>query len=91
MLVKSIYYSTDFVRQFRLMPGAVQKLAVRKEKLFKNNPFHPSLRFHALQGKLQGLFSISVTINYRIIFKIKPGGDVIFISIGRHDVYRYLG
>lgn len=90
MLIKRVYYSSDFESQFRSMPKAIQKTAIRKEKIFKSNPFHPSLRFHPLKGKLQGLFSISVTMNYRIIFKRKPSGEIIFISIGRHDIYPYL-
>lgn len=90
MLVNSIYYSADFAKQFRKLPPAVQQAAIAKEKIFRENPLHPSLRLHALKGKLRELFSISLTINYRIIFIRKPNGDIIFISIGKHDIYRYL-
>lgn len=72
------------------MPDAIKKLAVKKEKLFRDNPIHPSLRLHGLKGKLAGLFSVSVTMNYRIIFKRKPNGDIVFISIGKHDIYEHL-
>lgn len=87
MVIETLYYSSGFVKQFRKLPKIVQKLAVRKEAIFKDNPLHPSLRFHALSGKLKGLFSISVTMNYRIIFKRQERGDIIFISIGKHDIY----
>lgn len=90
MVVKKIFYSSDFSKQFLGLPQPIQKLAIKKENIFKNNPLHPSLRFHSLKGKLKGLFSISITMNYRIIFKRTPRGDIIFISIGKHDIYRYL-
>ena len=69
MVIQKIFYSSDFIKQYRKLPTLIQKLAAKKEKLFKRNPMHPGLRFHALKGKLEGLFSISVTMNYRIIFK----------------------
>ena len=36
--------------------------------LLGKNPFHPSLRLHALEGRLQGLFSIGLNLKYRIKF-----------------------
>ena len=90
MTIKQIFYSSDFEKQFKRLPLPVRKQAAKKEKIFKNNPIHPSLRLHPLKGKLVGLFSISVTLNYRIIFKRKANGDIVFISIGKHDLYRSL-
>lgn len=87
MIVKNIFYSSDFARQFKALPLIIQKLAVKKEKIFRQNPLHPSLRLHSLKGKLSGLYSISLTLNYRIIFQRKKRGDLVFISIGRHDIY----
>lgn len=90
MIVQRIFYSSDFIKQFRRLPEIIKSLAVQKEAIFKNNPLHPSLRLHGLKGKLTGLFSISLTMNFRIIFKRKPNGDIIFVSIGKHDIYKYL-
>ena len=90
MQARQIFYSSDFVKQLRKLPDVVQKIAIKKELIFRDNPIHPSLRFHALTGRLKGLFSISLTLNYRMIFKRKPNGDIIFISIGKHDIYQNL-
>ncbi|MBI3232204.1 MAG: type II toxin-antitoxin system mRNA interferase toxin, RelE/StbE family [Candidatus Doudnabacteria bacterium] len=90
MQIKSILYSSDFINQLKKLPENIKKLAVKKEALFKKNPLHPSLRLHGLKGKLSGLFSISLTLNYRIIFKRKDSGEIIFISIGKHDIYEHL-
>ena len=90
MIIKNIFYSIDFVEQLRKLPRDLQQLAIKKEKLFKQNPLHPSLRLHGLKGKLKGLFSISINLNFRAVFKRKPNGDIIFVSIGKHDIYNYL-
>jgi len=90
MIVKNIYYSSKFVKELKKLPKNIIKIAIAKEKLFKLNPLHPSLRLHELHGKFKGFWSISLTKGYRIIFKRQSNGDILFISIGRHDIYKYL-
>ena len=90
MIIKKIVYSSQFIKELRGLPQEIIKIAIIKERLFKGNPLHPSLRFHSLKGKLAGLWSISLTMNYRIIFERMSNGDILFISIGKHDIYKYL-
>jgi mRNA-degrading endonuclease YafQ of YafQ-DinJ toxin-antitoxin module len=50
------------------------------------NPFHPSLRLHPLHGKLKGLYSISVTVSYRITVEfVIDEKEILLIHIGAHD------
>jgi mRNA-degrading endonuclease YafQ of YafQ-DinJ toxin-antitoxin module len=58
--------------------------------LLEANPRHPSLRLHALKGRLQGLHSVSINIHYRISLELLIDGQrLIPIDIGSHDaVYR---
>jgi addiction module RelE/StbE family toxin len=90
MIVAQILYSSKFVVELRKLPKELVKLAAKKEKIFKGNPLHPSLRLHALQGKLKGLCSISISGGYRIIFERMANGDIMFVSVGKHDIYRSL-
>ncbi len=57
--------------------------------LTQQNPLHPSLRLHALQGKLAGLHSISISRRYRITLEIElRDQEIVFINIGSHgEVY----
>lgn len=87
MRIRAIYYSSRFEKLFRKLPQSVQERAVITERRFRENPFHPSLRTHQLQGKLKGLWSISITMNYRILFRSLENGDVLFVSIGPHSIY----
>ncbi|MDX8388528.1 MAG: plasmid stabilization protein [Ghiorsea sp.] len=59
-------------------------------QLLELNPFHPSLRMHKLQGKLDMLHSVSLNLSYRITVELLiDGEEVILINIGTHDeVYK---
>lgn len=87
MKVASIHYNEKFALQFKSLPKIIQKKAVKAERLLRQNPFHPSLRLHKLQGKLKGLWSISLDRKHRIVFKIMEDGAMLFISIGVHAIY----
>lgn len=90
MIVKEVLYSSKFIEELKQLPKEIIAVAIKKEKIFKQNPLHPSLRLHGLNGKLSGLWSISINRGYRIIFERMEKGDILFISIGKHDIYRYL-
>ncbi len=90
MIVADVHYSKRFIKEFKKLPRELIKLRVKKEKIFRENPLHPSLRLHELHGKFEGIWSISIASSYRIIFERMKGGDIVFISVGKHDIYKYL-
>ena len=50
------------------------------------NPFHPSLRLHPLQGRLTGLYSLSITLSYRITIELLiEENEIVPVQIGTHD------
>ncbi|MEK7625402.1 MAG: type II toxin-antitoxin system mRNA interferase toxin, RelE/StbE family [Patescibacteria group bacterium] len=90
MIVAEIHYTNLFKKQLRKLPAFITKQAINKENIFKDNPLHPSLRLHGLHGKYRGIWTISITGSYRIIFERQENGDILFLSIGSHDIYKYL-
>tara|TARA_Y100000031_G_scaffold28013_1_gene30318 strand:+ start:194 stop:466 length:273 start_codon:yes stop_codon:yes gene_type:complete len=88
MNVGEILYSRKFVKELKRLPKKIVVVVVKKETIFRNNPLHSSLRLHELRGKFKGLWSISITSNYRIIFQRMENGEILFISIGKHDIYK---
>ncbi len=90
MIVKNIYFHNFFEKKIKKSPLEIQILTDKKVELFKKNPLHPSLRLHELHGRFKGIWSISITGSYRIIFERQKNGDIVFISIGRYDIYKYL-
>jgi len=55
-------------------------------QLLETNPYHPSLRLHKLKGNLDGIYSVSINISYRISLDFLINKDqIIPINIGTHD------
>ena len=57
--------------------------------LLKTNPFHPSLRFYKLKGRLNHYQSVTINMQYRILIDfIIQDDQVILIDIGDRGLYR---
>lgn len=55
-------------------------------QLLELNPFHPSLRLHALSGRLAGVHSVSINLSYRITLDLLiEGKEVVLLNLGDHD------
>jgi mRNA-degrading endonuclease YafQ of YafQ-DinJ toxin-antitoxin module len=55
-------------------------------QLLEANPHHPSLRLHALSGKLTGLHSVSINLSYRITLElIIQDAEIIPVNVCDHD------
>ena len=54
--------------------------------LLELSPHHPSLRPHALAGRLQGLHSVSINLSYRITLELLiENHRIIPINVGHQD------
>lgn len=55
-------------------------------QVLEANPAHPSLRLHPLRGKLDGLYSVSINLSYRITLELWiQDGQIIPVNVGDHD------
>jgi mRNA-degrading endonuclease YafQ of YafQ-DinJ toxin-antitoxin module len=65
----------------------LEKQYLKTLQLLELNPHHPSLRLHALSGKLQGMHSVSINLSYRITIELLiHDNEIIPINVGDHDV-----
>ena len=54
--------------------------------LLEANPHHPSLRLHALAGRLEGLHSVSINLSYRITLElVVRARQIVPINVGDHE------
>jgi mRNA-degrading endonuclease YafQ of YafQ-DinJ toxin-antitoxin module len=54
--------------------------------LLEINPHHPSLRLHALSGRLQGVHSVSINLSYRITLELLiQDQQIVPLNVGDHD------
>ena len=84
-LVFTDQYTARAARFLRRHPDLSRQYQKTLE-LLQANPHHPSLRLHALKGRLEGLHSVAINLSYRItIALLIREGDIIPIHVGDHD------
>jgi mRNA-degrading endonuclease YafQ of YafQ-DinJ toxin-antitoxin module len=68
----------------------MEPVYIKALRLIEANPHRPSLRLHALKGRLSGLHSVSINMSFRITMEmIISDKDIILINVGDHaEVYR---
>ena len=49
------------------------------------NPYQSKLKTHKLTGRLKGLWALSITYEYRIIFEFINENSILLHAIGKHD------
>ena len=63
----------------------VEKQYVKTLELLALNPHHPSLRLHALSGRLAGMHSVSINLSYRIELEfLVHDQEIIPVDVGDH-------
>lgn len=84
-LVFTEQYNRRAARFLRRHPDAAGQYA-RTLKLLEANPHHPSLRLHALKGRLSGLHSVSINLSYRItLVMVITKSEIVPVHVGSHD------
>lgn len=73
---------------FAKLPLDVKKQAVNAYHLFKENPYHPSLRFKCI-NKEKSWYSARVNKTYRVV-GTKKGDTIFWFFIGTHSDYDHL-
>lgn len=74
------------VRQFLKKHPTLRNQYQKTLELLELNPQHPSLRLHALEGRLKGVSSVSINMRYRILLEvIIKKNEIIFVDVGSHD------
>ncbi len=81
---KRIDFSKTFDKQLRLAPLKIKTAFQKRFELFLADSFHPQLNNHLLSGKFWGHRSISVTGDWRAIFRVTDD-SVIFEALGTHS------
>jgi len=78
-----------FTKLYQKLPEFIRQKANSKTKIFRENPFHPSLRTKKLEPHHEELWSFWIDKDYRIKFRFVAKDKVHFLYIGnRKDIYR---
>ncbi len=79
-------FTKRYLALYRKVPPNLRVVADKKLKLLLQNPQHPSLRLHKMEGHANR-WEISVTRRYRITFQIERD-EYVLRKIGPHDILR---
>ncbi len=82
----TLHTTKRFDKAFARLSNRDQKRVELSLRLFIDQPFHPRLRNHALDGNLRGLRAFSAGYDLRIVYE-KEGGHlrVMLLNVGTHD------
>jgi mRNA-degrading endonuclease YafQ of YafQ-DinJ toxin-antitoxin module len=84
-LVFTESYNRRAARWLKRHPDLRQQY-LKTLQLLEANPFHPSLRLHALSGRLHGVHSVSINVSYRITLELLIQDEqIIPVNVGDHD------
>jgi hypothetical protein len=79
-------FTTDhFWHLYRKLPEDVRLQARTAYKLFRVNPYHPSLQFKSVSPN-KPYYSARVSIHYRVVCRLHKD-EVIWFWIGSHSDY----
>ena len=86
-----IILSPEVIKDLKKIKQKNVKLSERIQKqlyLFSTNPKHPSLRIHELNANMSNLWSVSITMSVRMVYKLLSEDKAYFVKIGTHkEVY----
>jgi hypothetical protein len=70
---------------FRQAPNKVKKRARRMYRLWKANPYHPSLHFKQIHAQ-ESMYSVRIGLGWRAI-GLREGATMTWVWIGSHADY----
>lgn len=79
---------TKYVNEIKKKNPQLLKKMEKQLRLFKENPKHPSLRTHKLQGDLSNTWSITIERNVRMIYYFSSNKIVFFLMETHDEVYK---
>lgn len=84
-LIFTDVYNRRAARWLKRHPDLRQQY-LKTLQILEANPRHPSLRLHALGGRLDGLHSVSINLSYRITLEfLMDGENIVLVNVGDHD------
>ena len=87
MRIRTIRVTSLFEKHYRKLPKRVKEEAKKRERVFREHPFHSTLRTHKLHGVEKEAYAFWISYSYRIKFIFLDEESVLFLDVGTHDIY----
>ena len=73
------------MKHFNLLPERIKNLALKNYKLWKQNPYHPSLQFKEIKNN-SNIYSVRIGNGWRVL-GIRDNDEIVWFWIGTHSEY----
>ena len=87
MEIRIIIYAPYFKRVYKKLSPELKAAFIKKEKLFRQDCFHPSLKTHKLGGKWKDYWAFWIDYSNRVMFQFGDDGYIYFFNVGGHSIY----
>ncbi len=88
MATKVIKTSPLFEKHYKKLAKNIKDKAKEREIIFRANPFDARLNTHKLHGEEKEFWAFWINHSYRIKFVFLANGEVLFLDIGTHGIYK---
>ncbi len=78
----------DFIRYFQKLPNRIKRKAKKNYKLWKQNPYHPSLEFKEVHSS-KPIYSVRIGTGWRAL-GMREENTIVWFWIGSHNDYEKL-
>ena len=79
-----VRYGSKFLKSYHKATPKIRAAFKKRRRLFKKDPFHPTLNNHQLSGKYRGYRSINITGDWRALY-IQHNKTIVFEALGTHS------
>jgi hypothetical protein len=76
----------NFRTLYKQLPDEIRRQAREAYRLFKNDPYHPSLQFKRVSRK-QSIYSVRIGLSYRALGIREDDDVIVWFWIGSHADY----
>lgn len=76
----------EFITLFKKLPTRIQQSTRKNFKLWKKNPYHPSIEFKKLKST-DSIYSVRVGIGWRALGIKINSNTIVWFWIGNHNDY----
>lgn len=83
-LKTEIKLTNRFQKEFQKADRKIKAACIQRLEIFRQDPFHPLLKNHALRGRYQGYRSINVTGDWRALYT-ESQNIIWFEGLGTHS------
>ena len=82
-----VRHTARFLKSAKRLEKQLSGKLKERDRLFRQNPFHPRLNTHKLHGRWKGYWAYSVDYRYRVIFIFEDVAVVTYYEVGPHPIY----